>query len=58
MKKTNLSNKNINDGELMGNSIGNCLNLILGNLGQSGKDFGVNSSNAASLKGKLQNLEV
>ena len=27
-------------------------------MGQSGKDFGVNSSNAASLKGKLQTLEV
>ena len=26
-------------------------------MGQSGKDFGVNSSNAASLKGKLQTLE-
>ncbi len=26
-------------------------------MGQSGKDFGTNSSNAASLKGKLQNLE-
>ncbi len=26
-------------------------------MGQSGKDFGMNSSNAASLKGKLQNLE-
>ena len=27
-------------------------------MGNSGKDFGMNTSNAASLKGKLQNLEV
>jgi len=32
------------------------LYLKIGNLTQSGRDF--NSSNAASLKGKLQSLEV
>ena len=50
MKKTGFSNKNLNEGDYVGSS--------LGTMGQSGKDFGVNSSNAASLKGKLQTLEV
>jgi chromosome segregation ATPase len=44
MKKTGLTNKNMD----MDYNTG---------MGQSGKEFGTNSSNAASLKGKLQNLE-
>jgi hypothetical protein len=50
MKKTGLSVKNNNDGDYMGTNFGT--------MGQSGKEFGVNSSNSASLKGKLQTLEV
>ncbi len=44
MKKTGVSNKNL---EMDYNT----------GMNQSGRDFGTNSSNAASLKGKLQNLE-
>ena len=50
MKKTGQSIKNNNDGEYMGSNFGN--------MGQSSKEFGMNSSNSASLKGKLQTLEV
>lgn len=39
-----------NEGDFMGTN--------LGSMGQSGRDFGINSSNGASLKGKLQTLEV
>jgi hypothetical protein len=47
MKKTGLNSK---DGEFMGSNIGG--------LGQSGRDFGLASSNSSSLKGRLQTLEV
>lgn len=47
MKKTGLSGKNEGD-----------YGATMGGLGQSGDNFGVNSSNSASLKGKLQTLEV
>ena len=47
MKKTGMSSK---EGEFMASNIGG--------LGQSGKDFGLGSSNSSSLKGRLQTLEV
>ncbi len=46
-KKTGMSSK---EGDYMMSN--------LGGMGQSGKDFGVSSSNSSSLKGKLQTLEA
>jgi hypothetical protein len=44
MKKTGLTNR---DNEFIGTA-----------MGMSGKDFNLNTSNGATLKGKLHNLEV